>query len=361
MSGAGDCTKTSAWGSNWDWAKDWSVDWGKDFDKEWKDNKNDADSMKDRVEDLEDAIRKAANCTAAEQQQSQGLTQVSDGSAATIDAKVGSNCTMSAVNGTELGLNATDGGAAALPTGGGRKLVSRTGGTLAPLVSGSSSSSNRVAAAWLAARSAAQCSRPATELMLQPLQFTQDDSEPSLLPDWLPWNPSSSSSSGSSGQLSDQAAAAAAVAAAAAEVGIAAATVADSWTADDSYDLFLSDDYSDGGFVEGQQQWDQHGEEKEGLLPGDESDWDGDVTGNGASRRLSQITLGGYIGFDMGCWYCYYGKGGYSRHGSGITRKLCPEGTLCAGSCASVQLLGCRAQLAHCFLRLAENAEAHPQ
>jgi hypothetical protein len=338
MSGAGDCTKTSAWGSNWDWTKDWSVDWGKDFDKEWKDNKNDADSMKDRVEDLEDAIRKAANCTAPEQQQSQGLTQVSDGSAATIDGKVGSNCTMSAVNGTELGLNATDGGAAALP-GGGRKLVSRTGGALAPLASGSSSSSNPIAAAWLAARSAAQCSRPATELMLQPLHFTKDDSEPSLLPDWLPWNPSSSSSRRSSDQLSDHAAATAA--AAAAKASIAAATAADSWTADDSYDdLFLSDDYSDGGMADGQQQWDQHGEEEEeGLLPEDGSDWDEEVLGIGASRRLSQITLGGYIGFDMGCWYCYYGKGGYAGHGSGITRSLCPDqGTLCAGSCATVVL-----------------------
>jgi hypothetical protein len=27
MGGAGDCARTSAWGSHWDWTRDWSIDW----------------------------------------------------------------------------------------------------------------------------------------------------------------------------------------------------------------------------------------------------------------------------------------------------------------------------------------------
>lgn len=296
MSGAGDCTKTSAWGSNWDWTKDWSVDWGKDFDKEWKDNKNDADSMRERVETLEDAIRKASNCSADEQQQQQqqlavGANQVSDGSVATTtdSSRAGSNCSLAiGVNGTELAAAGAaapaGGGAAALPIGG-RKLAGRVPVDLLP-GSSSSSAASPVAAAWLAAESAATCSRSATELLLRPLQY-----------------------------LSMKASTASA--AAAVEAAVAAEFADSLWEQheenlqegvdEDDSEFFLEDgeDHSeDTGWA-----WSDPEDEQDGEGEGGADDAAAAAGAVGASRRLSQVSLPGFINFDVGCWYCYYGKG----------------------------------------------------
>jgi hypothetical protein len=70
MSGAGDCTKTEAWGSNWNWTRDWSQSWGKDFDIEWNENQKAAEAMKPQVDAIEAAVKQAiaeaaANCSAA--------------------------------------------------------------------------------------------------------------------------------------------------------------------------------------------------------------------------------------------------------------------------------------------------------
>ncbi|WIA35755.1 hypothetical protein OEZ86_004151 [Tetradesmus obliquus] len=67
VSGAGDCTKTEAWGSNWNWTRDWSQDWGKDFDQEWKENKEAAAAMQPHIDAIE----------AAQQQQQQRASQLS--------------------------------------------------------------------------------------------------------------------------------------------------------------------------------------------------------------------------------------------------------------------------------------------
>jgi hypothetical protein len=253
MSGAGDCTKTEAWGRNWDWTRDWSVEWGKDFDKEWKDNKNDADAMRDRVEHLEDAIRKAANCSSASGQQQQSLTQVSDGSVATAEGNRTSNCTLAAANATD---GSADDGAAPLPTGG-RKLTARDA---APAVHISSSP---VVAAWAAAKLAAQHRCPATELLTRPLQYAGPENDPAV-PDWL---------EALSAQHSSQAAAQ--------QAGSA------------------------------QHAGDGHGELgvlADGPDPDLEFDWEFGEAAGGA-RHLSQVSLPGFINFDVGCWYCYYGKG----------------------------------------------------
>jgi hypothetical protein len=294
MSGAGDCSKTGAWGSNWDWTKDWSIDWGKDFDKEWKDNKHDADSMKDRVEDLEDSIRKATNCTTEQQQQQQQQkqllgNQVSDGSVATLDGQgvPAEKCSAAGVNATELGVG---GGAAALPTvGGGRKLAGRVASNLLPSSSSSSTStstsSSPVAAAWLAARSAATCSRSATELLLQPLQYKRDQDVDDL-PAWLMASTKQPlpAAAAEAGQLVSIAAAA--------EAGVAVEIYDDS-----------DQDLDDGDVREYSL--------NDSADLNDDFEWTVDGSAGGR-RHLLQVTIPGFINFDVGCWYCYYGKGKYA-------------------------------------------------
>lgn len=262
MSGAGDCTKTDAWGRNWDWSKDWSVEWGKDFDKEWKDNKNDADTMRNRVEDLEDAIRKAANCSSASGQPLQSLTQVSDGSVATAEGNRTGNCTLPAVNATD---GATD-GAAPLPTGG-RKLAARDAATAAA----DHFSSNPVTAAWAAAKLAAQSRCPATELLSRPLQYAGPEDDSGV----PPWLEAFSAQHGSQHRNRASAAAAARHAGSVQHVGASSGQV--------------------GAVADGQEV---------------DLAFDGDFDeAAGGMRHLSQVSLPGFINFDVGCWYCYYGKG----------------------------------------------------
>lgn len=257
---------------------------GRDFDKEWKDNKNDADAMKGRVEDLEDAIRKNNNCSAtgtgaaggggAQQEliplQQPVVNQVSDGSVATTDGRSGGTANCSAV---AAGVNSADvaaaegggSGAAALPTnGGGRRLTERVGAVVA------SGTGSVVVSAWLAARDAATCRHAATELMLRPLQLMQEEDSSVVTPAWL----------------------------------------------SSSFSLSSSMEVSEFGREDGQQFEEETGEGFEGFEGFDEDeDAEADAAmsaggGVGASRRLSQASLGGFIGFDVGCWYCYYGKGG---------------------------------------------------
>lgn len=244
MAGAGDCTKTSAWGSHWDWSKDWSIDWGKDFDKEWKQNKNDASTMKDRVDDLEDNIRKASNCTTTSEQQA--ANQVSDGSAVTVNG-TSSNCTfVGGASGTEAG--ASSAGTAASS---GRKLAAR------------SESSLQLSTALLAARSAAQCSPAATQWMMQqPLgdAWHDDDDDADKVAAWL---------------------------SATSDMTAAAASEAESRVRSDQ---------------------DNGGKDGEGSADAFAAEFADELLAGGA-RHLTQVTLPGFINFDVGCWYCYYGRG----------------------------------------------------
>jgi len=313
----GDCTKTSAWGSNWDWTKDWSVDWGKDFDREWKENKNDADTMKERVEDLEDAIRKASNCTATSLQrasQQQQANEVSDGSLATTDGRNSTNCTLPEPGSKDPGLPPASG---ALNTeSGGRRLASRMGGgpkdTGHDRYQGSSSSSRRsdsvsmgslsVSAAWLAAQQAAQCSRAATELMLQPWERTEGtDSTPA----WVRQSEPASGEPSKSLTLSQHTKYLVSPAggidraqrpnAASADVKGAGESV---WVASEAgteQQLESDAEEEEEEEEEQEEEKDEEEEEEAGL--------------SGGQRQLTQVTIPGFIGFDVGCWYCYYGKG----------------------------------------------------
>lgn len=288
MSGAGDCVKTSAWGRNWDWGKDWSVDWGKDFDKEWKENKNDADAMKDRVEDLEEAIRRAANCSDAErvQPQLQQVNQVSDGSSATVDGAGNSSCSALLANQTEASLLSGD-SAALLPAMGGRRLTGRmvpadvaslTAASIVDDNNHSSSSSsvrvNPVAAAWLAGRTAATCRQAATEWMLRPLQFICE--EISNLPAFF--------------DEDDRRALRPTTSTPCAASHVEGATPA--------VELVPLERTWSGMNSEGKADaW----EAATALQTSSEA--------AGSSRHLAQISIPGFIAFDVGCWYCYYGKG----------------------------------------------------
>lgn len=311
----GDCTKTSAWGNNWDWTKDWSIDWGKDFDKEWKENKNDADTMKERVEDLEGAIRKASNCTAASLQratQQQQTNEVSDGSLATTDGRNSTNCTLPESGRKDPGLPPASG---ALNTeSGGRKLASRMGANLQGTDHGhhqDSSSSSRndsvnmgslsISAAWLSAQKAAQCSRAATELLLQPWERAEGTDN---TPAWV-----LQSDPGSGEPSSQHTTPAHAAAGAIGRASRPTAASADVKGAGES--LWMAGEAQTEQQLESDvgQQEEAEGEEEEAGL-------------SGPQRQLTQVTIPGFIGFDVGCWYCYYGKGEDPPHSRTLTQKI---------------------------------------
>jgi hypothetical protein len=287
--------------------------------------------MKDQVEGLEEAIRQAANCSApvalnGSNSAQPAPNQVSDGSIATVDGRAAAaagNCTLPAANASAAGDSSVP------QAGAGRRLAGDA----------EASSASCLVMAWAAATAASQQRRPATEWTAAPLAHM--------------------GIAGSSGGVSLPLASpfGASDAAAAAEVEGAASVqlfgeVVGDWNEDSQSAVVTSfpgdssrdrrrlaqaepeagvaatdSEASAAAAAAGAEADAEEGEAAVQLFGEVMGDWleqaeDGSsnaATSSSSSasphRRLAQINLDRFIGFDVGCWYCFYGKGFYYSSG----------------------------------------------